>query len=54
MCVSRFEPQGLRSAKTPAIFEILLAKIFSLRQKANEILSATFGKIKFDGGGHEF
>ena len=28
-------------------FEILLAKIFSLRQKANQILSAILGKIKF-------
>ena len=28
-------------------FEILIAKIFSLKQKANQILSATLEKIKF-------
>ena len=27
--------------------EILLAKIFSLRQKANQMLSAALGKFKF-------
>ena len=40
---------GLRSSipKENSKFEILIAKIFSLKQKANQILSATLEKIKF-------
>ena len=38
---------GPSGCKDNSKFEILLAKIFSIRQKANQILSATLRKIKF-------
>ena len=45
--VSRFtapSPQPPRPLKVTADFEMLLVKIFSLKQKTNQLLSATKGK----------
>ena len=53
MCIKIWAPRP-SVCKGNGKFEILIAKIFSLRQKANQILSATLGKIKSKGGGHEF
>ena len=40
-------PPATQALKSNSKFEILLVKIFSLKQKANQILPVTVGKIKF-------
>ena len=49
ICIKHIKIQGRRPSapKGNSTFEVLLVKIFSLKQKTNQILPATTEKIKF-------
>ena len=47
MSILRFMPPAPSAPKSNSKFEILLIKMFSLKQEINQILLATIEKIKF-------